>query len=61
MGGSDKEEQMDQIKTSKKEIRKQLGNRIKNQVRIIPDLEFFIDDSLEYEENIDRLLGNLKC
>ena len=60
MGGAGKEEVLDNIKTRKKEIRKQLGNRIKNQVRIIPDLEFFIDDSLDYEENIDRLLGNLK-
>src|SRR4051812_21846391 len=35
------------IKESTKEVRKLLGLRIKNQVRIIPLLEFFIDDSLD--------------
>jgi len=38
------------------EIRYDLGNRIRNQVRKIPELNFFIDDSLDYIENIDRLL-----
>ena len=37
-------------------IRKSLGQRIRNQLRIVPELEFFIDDSLEYIENIDNLL-----
>ena len=50
----------DKIMIQTKEIRKRLAARIKNKVRIIPDLKFFIDDSLDYEENIDRLLGNLK-
>ncbi len=38
------------------EIRYELGNRIRHQVRKIPELNFFIDDSLDYIENIDRLL-----
>jgi len=38
------------------ELRYELGNRIRNQVRKIPELNFFIDDSLDYIENIDRLL-----
>ena len=29
---------------------------IRHQLRIIPDLSFFIDDSLDYSENIERLL-----
>lgn len=37
-------------------IRRSLGQRIRNQLRIVPELEFFIDDSLEYIENIDNLL-----
>ena len=39
-----------------KEIRKQLGLRAKNQLRHIPELKFFIDDSLDYIENIEKLL-----
>ena len=38
-------------------IRGQLGNLMRNQVKSIPELQFFIDDSLEYIENIDNLLN----
>ncbi len=38
------------------EIRKQLGKRVKNQLRHVPELRFFIDDSLDYIENIENLL-----
>jgi ribosome-binding factor A len=39
-----------------KEFRRSLGNRVKNQLRVIPELEFFLDDSLDYIENIENLL-----
>ena len=55
---SDKaEEIMDNINTNKKSIRWSLGERIGKQVRRIPELAFFLDDSLDYLENIDRLLN----
>ncbi len=38
------------------EIRYSLGNRIKNKVRKIPELRFYIDDSLDYAQKIDELL-----
>ena len=38
------------------EIRYELGNRIRHQVRKIPELKFFIDDSLDYIDRIDELL-----
>ena len=37
-------------------IRFDLGNRLRHQLRIIPELKFFIDDSLDYLERIDELL-----
>ena len=37
-------------------IRMALGRRVRNQLRSVPEIEFFIDDSLEYIENIDNLL-----
>lgn len=37
-------------------IRHELGNRIRYQLRTIPELNFFLDDSLDYIDNIDRLL-----
>ena len=49
-------ELLENIKKSEKTIRYELGTRIRNQVRIIPELRFFIDDSLDYIERIDELL-----
>ena len=37
-------------------IRRALGQRIRFQLKVVLELEFFIDDSLEYIENIDNLL-----
>ena len=37
-------------------IRRALGQRIRNQVKSVPELQFFLDDSLEYIANIDTLL-----
>jgi ribosome-binding factor A len=44
------------IKAHSFEIKKLLVERIHNQIKNIPTLEFFIDDSLDYIENIDNLL-----
>ena len=52
----DKEALFERIIANTKETRYQLSQKIKNQVRIIPDLKFFIDDSLDYIEHIDTLL-----
>ena len=38
-------------------LRRELGKRIRNQLKIVPELQFFLDDSLEYIDNIDSLLG----
>ena len=42
----------DNMKTSRYE----LGTRVRHQLRIIPELKFFVDDSLDYIEKIDSLL-----
>lgn len=52
----DNQNTLAQVKEHGSELRYELGNRIRNQVRKIPELNFFIDDSLDYIENIDRLL-----
>jgi ribosome-binding factor A len=52
----DKDAMMVSIKSHAGEIRFFLGKRIKNQVRQIPELEFYLDDSLDYIENIENLL-----
>lgn len=37
-------------------LRMKLAQRVKNQLRVIPEISFFLDDSLDYLENIDNLL-----
>lgn len=38
-------------------IRKALGTRIKSQLKVVPEIDFFLDDSLEYIEGIDRAIN----
>ena len=46
------------IKANIKNIRYDLGLKVGKQLRVIPDLSFYLDDSLDYLENIDRLLNS---
>jgi len=39
-------------------FRRHLGFRVGKQLRIVPELQFYVDDSLDYIENIDRLLND---
>ena len=50
------EEIVRNVTANMKTIRYELGRRVHNQLRIIPELRFFIDDSLDYIERIDELL-----
>lgn len=50
------EELIQNITRNEKQIRYELGTRVRHQMRIIPELRFFIDDSLDYIERIDELL-----
>lgn len=47
---------LNQIIAEKKDIRRHLGEMVRKQLRIVPDMDFFLDDSLDYFENIERLL-----
>ena len=55
---TDKTVALKQIQARKSEIRRLLGERVKHQLRIVPDLQFFIDDSLDRIDRIDELLKN---
>lgn len=50
------EEMVNNINANMKSIRYELGNRLRFQLRIIPELKFFVDDSLDYAAHIDELL-----
>ncbi len=53
----DKGELLDNIRRHAGEIKYKLGNRVSKQLRSVPELEFHEDDSLDYIERIENLLG----
>jgi len=55
----DKKAILDNIESHKSEIRKALGDRIRNQARIIPALVFFIDEIEENAQRMEDLIKNL--
>jgi ribosome-binding factor A len=48
------------IKERMGEIRKDLGNRVGKQLRRVPELSFFLDDTLEYVFKMDELFKKIK-
>lgn len=47
---------METLEKENSRLRGELGNRVAKQLRIVPELTFFLDDSLDYIEHIDELL-----
>lgn len=45
-----------ELNDNERDIRFALGKKVRHQLRIVPHLRFFEDDSLDYYENIERLL-----
>ena len=39
-------------------VRRSLGQRIRHQLKVVPEVQFFLDDSLEYIENIERAIDS---
>ena len=48
------------INDNMKSIRYELGTRVRHQLRIIPELKFFVDDSLDYAERIDEIVEKVE-
>lgn len=53
---SDQENVLHSIRELTPKIRFELGQKIRSQLRVVPEIVFYIDDSLDYIENIDKLL-----
>ena len=51
------DETLNNIRYQTSRIRNELGKIVRRQLRIIPELNFFEDDSLDYINNIDNLLN----
>lgn len=56
----DEEEVLKKFISRTSEIRGQLGNRMRHQLRVIPQLTFYKDDTLDYVFKIEKILDDLK-
>jgi len=54
----DEKELYQAVQDKAKTIRQMLAQKVAKQLRIVPELAFFVDDSIEYQENIERLLNS---
>ena len=50
---------LDSIQEKGKTIRQLLGERVRHQLRIVPDISFYIDDTVEYADKMDKLFAGL--
>ena len=50
------EKDLEKVSSATSSIRNDLGKLVRNQLRVVPELHFFLDDSLDYIDNIDSLL-----
>lgn len=49
-----------EVRENTKTIRHLLAQRIKSQIRIVPELVFFLDDGAEYAASMDKLFSGLE-
>ncbi|MES2730732.1 MAG: 30S ribosome-binding factor RbfA [Bacteroidota bacterium] len=50
---------LEQIQDYGKNIRQMLANRIRHQVRVIPELHFYLDETADYAAKMDAIITNL--
>ena len=50
---------MTEVKDLTSYFRNALGIRVKQQLRIVPELHFYLDDSLDYIQHIDNILKDI--
>ena len=55
-----KDELLSTVRLYSKELRKQLAQRVRNQVRKVPELEFFLDDSLDYVQHMEEVFKRIR-
>ena len=56
----DQEKVLEKFKELSSEIRGELGRRMRHQLRSIPQLTFYLDDTLDYVFKIEKLLDEIK-
>ena len=60
LNAQNKTELLDLINFNNREIRRRLATKIKNQARIVPELSFFVDESLDYVFHMEKVMQKVK-
>ncbi|SFE38477.1 30S ribosome-binding factor RbfA [Spirosoma endophyticum] len=50
---------LESIQEKGKVLRQHLGDRVRHQLRIVPELNFFLDDTADYADKMDKLFSGL--
>lgn len=58
-GVPDKEKTLDSIRKQIKEIRRALGIRVGRQLRIVPEIAFFVDESADYADKMEKVFSTI--
>jgi ribosome-binding factor A len=56
----DKEELLEKIKDNGKKIRGLFGQRVRNQFRVVPSFQYYLDETAEYAQKMDTLISKLE-
>ena len=56
----DNDAMLTKIQDKSKEIRNELGKRVRHQLRSVPQITFYIDDTLDYVFRMEQLLDKIK-
>ena len=56
MASKDKEADLKMVEVQNWKVRKKLGEKVGKQLRRVPELQFFVDDTLDYLDKIDEIL-----
>jgi ribosome-binding factor A len=59
LGAKNEQELLDNVLEANKQIRQELGQKIRHQVRVIPELRFFLDDTAVQAAKIDALFASI--
>ena len=58
-GVPDKEKALGAIRKEVREIRRALGMRVGKQLRVVPEIAFFVDDSGDYAEKMEKVFSGI--
>jgi ribosome-binding factor A len=56
----DKQLLLESIQEKSKVLRQHLGERVRHQLRIVPDVSFYLDDTADYADKMDKLFSGLE-